>query len=105
MGGMMGDQFPIDPAVLIAGIGLPDEDDVEYSNLIVDQYQLIDDEEQERLFREWFVSGDAAEPSWLEKELNEFLPPHRARPPIAAQWTERPDNCPPRTKSGPLPLS
>ena len=35
--GMMGDQFPIDPLLLIAGIGLPDDDDVEYSELIVDR--------------------------------------------------------------------
>ena len=34
--GMMGDSFPIDPAILIAGIGLPDDDDVEYSELLVD---------------------------------------------------------------------
>lgn len=34
---MLGDKFPIDPAILIAGIGLPDDDDVEYSEMIVDQ--------------------------------------------------------------------
>ncbi len=37
LGGMMGDSFPIDPLILIAGIGLPDEADVEYSELIVDR--------------------------------------------------------------------
>ncbi|MGI9520001.1 MAG: hypothetical protein ACR2NP_23300, partial [Pirellulaceae bacterium] len=35
--GIMGDQFPIDPAILVAGIGLPDEDDVEYSEILVDR--------------------------------------------------------------------
>ncbi len=33
--GMLGDRFPIDPAILIAGIGLPDNDDIEYSELLV----------------------------------------------------------------------
>ena len=37
MPGMMGDQFPVDPMILIAGIGLPDDDDVEYSELLVDR--------------------------------------------------------------------
>lgn len=37
MPAIMGDQFPIDPAILIAGIGLPDNDDVEYSEMIVDR--------------------------------------------------------------------
>ncbi len=35
--GMLGDKFPIDPAILIAGIGLPDDDDVEYSEMIVNR--------------------------------------------------------------------
>ncbi|MGI9517486.1 MAG: M48 family metalloprotease, partial [Pirellulaceae bacterium] len=35
--GIMGDQFPIDPVILVAGIGLPDDDDVEYSELLVDR--------------------------------------------------------------------
>ncbi len=35
--GMMGEQFPVDPLLLVAGIGLPDDDDVEYSELIVNQ--------------------------------------------------------------------
>lgn len=35
--GMMGDQFPIDPAILIAGIGLPGDDDVEYSEMLVEK--------------------------------------------------------------------
>ncbi|MEM7454358.1 MAG: M48 family metallopeptidase [Planctomycetota bacterium] len=37
LGSMMGEQFPVDPAILIAGIGLPDEDDVEYSHALVDR--------------------------------------------------------------------
>jgi len=39
------------------------------SNIIIDQKQLIDDDTQDRLFREWFVSSDGDEPSWLENEL------------------------------------
>ncbi len=35
--GVMGDQFPIDPVILVAGIGLPDDDDVEYSEILVDR--------------------------------------------------------------------
>lgn len=35
--GMMGDSFPIDPMILIAGIGLPDDADVEYSEMIVNR--------------------------------------------------------------------
>ena len=37
MPGVLGDQFPIDPAILIAGIGLPNQDDVQYSQVIVDR--------------------------------------------------------------------
>jgi hypothetical protein len=40
------------------------------SNLIIDQYRLIDDEDQEELFRKWFVSDDSGAPSWLERELS-----------------------------------
>ncbi|UCE19914.1 MAG: metallophosphoesterase [Gemmatimonadota bacterium] len=41
------------------------------SNLILDQYQYIDDDVQEELFEKWFVSGeDAKERSWLEKQLS-----------------------------------
>ncbi|MCZ6675766.1 MAG: metallophosphoesterase [Candidatus Poribacteria bacterium] len=39
------------------------------SNLIIDQYQFIDDDTQEELFRTWFVSGDPGQPGWLEREL------------------------------------
>ena len=37
MGGFLDNQFPIDPLLVIAGIGNPDEEDVEYSELIVDR--------------------------------------------------------------------
>lgn len=41
------------------------------SNFLVDQKSYIPDDEQDRLFEEWFVSGAGApEPSWLEKKLS-----------------------------------
>ena len=40
------------------------------SNFIIDQYQSINDNEQDALFEEWFVSGeDSEQPAWLEREL------------------------------------
>ncbi len=40
------------------------------SNLLIDQYQLIEDSQQDELFNKWFVSADRTrQPSWLEKEL------------------------------------
>jgi predicted phosphohydrolase len=40
------------------------------SNLILDQYESIDDDRQDALFREWFVSEEGSERlSWLEREL------------------------------------
>ena len=40
------------------------------SNILIDQYQSIDDDEQDALFRKWFVSDDGSEePAWLEREL------------------------------------
>jgi len=40
------------------------------SNFIIDQYQFINDNEQDALFEEWFVSGENSEqPAWLEREL------------------------------------
>ena len=40
------------------------------SNFIIDQYQFINDNEQDALFEEWFVSGeDSEQPAWLEREL------------------------------------
>ena len=40
------------------------------SDVILDQAQFIDDDEQDNLFQEWFVSGeDSEQPSWLEREL------------------------------------
>jgi len=39
------------------------------SNLIIDQYEFVDDDEQNRLFEKWFVSDDSAQPAWLEREL------------------------------------
>lgn len=47
------------------------------SNYLVDQHQKIDDDRQEKLFREWFVSADTSSaPSWLEQQLEE----HKDRP-------------------------
>jgi 3',5'-cyclic AMP phosphodiesterase CpdA len=41
------------------------------SNVILDQYQYIDDDKQDALFQEWFVSAEGSErPSWLERELS-----------------------------------
>ncbi len=40
------------------------------SNFILDQKQEIDDDLQDELFNEWFVSGErSAQPAWLEREL------------------------------------
>lgn len=40
------------------------------SNFILDQYQFIDDDEQDVLFEEWFVSAESSkQPAWLEREL------------------------------------
>ena len=41
------------------------------SNVILDQYQFIDDDRQDALFQEWFVSVEGSErSSWLERELS-----------------------------------
>ena len=43
------------------------------SNFILDQYQYIDDDVQDALFEQWFVSGDGTEKqSWLEKQLSMY---------------------------------
>ena len=39
------------------------------SNVIIDQYQFIDDDVQEKLFQKWFISDDTEQPGWLEREL------------------------------------
>ena len=39
------------------------------SNLIIDQYRSIDDDEQDALFQKWFVSDNSERPAWLEQEL------------------------------------
>lgn len=50
----------IGPAVLI----------VVDSNLLVDQYQDVNDDAQDEIFRTWFVSEDPEnKPSWLEQQL------------------------------------
>ena len=41
MGGFLNSQFPIDPLLVIAGIGNPDDDDIEYSEIIVDRIPEI----------------------------------------------------------------
>jgi hypothetical protein len=45
------------------------------SNFILDQNQFIDDSLQNRLFEEWFVSGDGS--AWLEKQLMIFNKPFK----------------------------
>ena len=43
------------------------------SNIILDQYQYIDDDVQDELYEKWFVSGeDAKEQSWLEKQFSTY---------------------------------
>ncbi|TDI78498.1 MAG: hypothetical protein E2O79_11585 [Caldithrix sp.] len=39
------------------------------SNVILDQYHLLDDDKQDELFQEWFYSGNPEQPAWLEREL------------------------------------
>ena len=39
------------------------------SNMLVDQHTEMDDDLQDALFEEWFVSSDPAAPSWLERAL------------------------------------
>ena len=39
------------------------------SNLIMDWRQEIEDDMQDALFEEWFVSGDPGRPAWLERAL------------------------------------
>jgi len=42
------------------------------ASIIVDWQNQIDDQEQDRLFQEWFVSGDDYRSSWLESKLAEY---------------------------------
>ena len=83
------------------------------SNFIIDQYQFIDDNEQDALFEEWFVSAEdsdlcfsastalrknkSLQPAWLERELasrNQFFKiVIMHHPPISlgrhySDWTE-----------------
>ncbi|UCH83315.1 MAG: metallophosphoesterase, partial [Candidatus Latescibacterota bacterium] len=68
------------------------------SDVIVDHGDFIDDDTQDALFEEWFVSGDgAASPSWLESKLEESQKPFKLilmhHPPIAfakhyKNWTD-----------------
>lgn len=39
------------------------------SNVVVDQYEFIDDDIQEEWYRKWFISDIAEKPAWLEREL------------------------------------
>ncbi len=43
------------------------------SSDIIDWKKDIDDDKQDRLFREWFVSDDENEPAWLERELSKSV--------------------------------
>ncbi|UCF04698.1 MAG: metallophosphoesterase [bacterium] len=47
------------------------------SSYLIDQFQYIDDEAQDRLFEEWFVSPAGGEPSWLERELEHSRKPFK----------------------------
>jgi hypothetical protein len=68
------------------------------SDLILDQYQSINDDEQDALFEKWFVSGEESEqPAWLERELASRNQPFKIvvmhHPPISfarhhTDWTE-----------------
>ena len=41
------------------------------SNLVVDQYGLMDDDEQDALFQKWFIAGkDSQQKAWLEREMS-----------------------------------
>ena len=58
------------------------------SNFIIDQNQYIEDDEQDELFKRWFVSGDEnKEPSWLERQLLLYEKPFKMiamhNPPIS----------------------
>jgi hypothetical protein len=68
------------------------------SNLILDQYKWIDNDEQEALFEKWFVSRqDSEQPAWLERELASRNQPFKMvvihHPPISfgkhhSDWTK-----------------
>ncbi len=67
------------------------------SNLIIDQYQTIDDDEQDALFQKWFVSDDPEQPAWLEREMTSRSQHHKIivmhHPPISVakhytDWTK-----------------
>ena len=43
------------------------------SNYIIDQFQDLDDDTQDQLFEQWFVSGDGSEETaWLERQLGAY---------------------------------
>ncbi|MCB2210725.1 metallophosphoesterase [bacterium] len=59
------------------------------SNFLVDQWELIPDDEQETLYKEWFVSGEGS--SWLEQTLAKYADkPFKIvsmhHPPITYGW-------------------
>ena len=47
------------------------------SDLIIDQYGYIDDDVQDALFDEWFVTADPARPAWLESGLRASKKAHK----------------------------
>lgn len=42
------------------------------SNVILDQYQAIADDEQDALFKKWIHSGSGSEPAWLQRQLAKY---------------------------------
>ncbi len=42
------------------------------SNFIIDQYYFLDQDHQDRLFEEWFVSDDPSDPAWLQRKLEQY---------------------------------
>jgi len=47
------------------------------SNVVIDQYGFIDNDEQDGWFQKWFVSNVAEEPAWLERELESRSQPFK----------------------------
>jgi hypothetical protein len=47
------------------------------SNFLVDQKEYIPDDEQDELFKKWFVSGPGDPPSWLEEQLSAYDKPFK----------------------------
>ena len=42
------------------------------SNFLIDQYGLLELDEQDRLFKKWFISDNPENPAWLERQLEKY---------------------------------